>query len=86
MDDSQAEDRPPEPGERAVAEMEARSEELKDRIEEVDADWQRKRADARVPGANPPPGEDKDPAPGEVPVPENPATDESQDDQHRAGQ
>jgi hypothetical protein len=86
MADSTQDERSEDPGARDVAEMESRSQELKEQIEAVDADWQRKRADSHVPGANPPPGEEAEPAPGELPVPENPAAAHSQDDQHRAGQ
>lgn len=37
----------------SAAEMEKRSEELKEEIENVELDWERKREDRRVPGAQP---------------------------------
>lgn len=45
-----------EKGEREADELERRSEELEGEIGEVREDWERKRADASVPGAPPPDG------------------------------
>ena len=39
---------------RETDDMEERSEELRDGIQEARQDWERKRADESVPGANPP--------------------------------
>jgi hypothetical protein len=53
-------ERPPE---RDVAEMEERSERLEQEIEATRDDWERKRRDPSVPGAEPPPDDDRrDPA------------------------
>jgi hypothetical protein len=40
--------------EREADELEDRSEELGDEVDEVRKDWERKRSDQNVPGANPP--------------------------------
>jgi hypothetical protein len=44
--------------------MEQHSEKLGDRIDDVEADWERKEQDASVPGARPDPGEDEESVPG----------------------
>jgi hypothetical protein len=45
--------------EREADDLARADEELRERIEEADADWQRKRADESVPGANPPDHDDE---------------------------
>jgi hypothetical protein len=50
---SQTEEEP----ERAADAMERRSSELQGEIEGVSRDWEAKRSDPKVPGANPPPDE-----------------------------
>jgi uncharacterized small protein (DUF1192 family) len=42
------------PPEREVEEMEERSDRLEDEIEETRSDWERKKRDPSVPGAEPP--------------------------------
>jgi hypothetical protein len=39
--------------------MEQHSEQLGERIEDIESDWERKEQDASVPGAQPDPGEDE---------------------------
>jgi hypothetical protein len=46
---------------RETADMDERSEKLREGIEEARQDWERKRADQSVPGANPPEGEEGQP-------------------------
>ena len=49
--------------EREIADLEQRTEELQDRIDDVRADWERKRRDSSVPGA-PAPTDDPEAADG----------------------
>jgi hypothetical protein len=46
--------------ERQAHELERRTEELGEHVDETKAEWKRKRADASVPGANPPGPEEAD--------------------------
>jgi hypothetical protein len=43
--------------------LEQHSDQLGERIDEVESDWERKEQDASVPGAQPDPDEDEEPAP-----------------------
>jgi len=45
--------------ERDADRMEEHSEQLGERIDEVESDWERKEKDASVPGARPDPGEEE---------------------------
>jgi hypothetical protein len=60
-------------------ELEQRSEQLGERVGEVRQDWERKRADEGVPGANPPPQEDQASREGPAP-PVGEAGDEQAED------
>ena len=44
--------------------MEEHSEQLGERIDDVQGDWERKEQDPAVPGARPDAGEDEEPVPG----------------------
>jgi len=44
--------------------MEQHSEQLGERIEDIESDWERKEQDVSVPGAQPDPGEEGESAPG----------------------
>jgi hypothetical protein len=44
--------------------MEQHSEQLGERIDDVEDDWERKEQDASVPGAQPDPGKDEEPVAG----------------------
>lgn len=58
-----------EQAEREVADMQKRSERLEEEIEDVREDWQRKRRDENVPGAESPPEEDEEGPPPEAEYP-----------------
>jgi hypothetical protein len=44
--------------------MEQHSEQLGERIDDIEGDWERKEQDPSVPGAQPDPGEEEEPVPG----------------------
>jgi hypothetical protein len=44
--------------------MDEHSEKLGERIDDIESDWERKEQDPSVPGAQPDPGEEEEPAPG----------------------
>jgi hypothetical protein len=44
--------------------MEQHSEQLGERIDDIESDWERKEEDPSVPGAQPDPGEEEEPVPG----------------------
>lgn len=50
--------------ERDAERMEEHSEQLGERIENVESDWERKEQDASVPGARPDPDEEEESVPG----------------------
>ena len=56
--------------------MEQRSRKLGEETDETAQEWQRKRADPNVPGAPPPPGDEKD-----EPTPTGAPTDKGDDDE-----
>ena len=58
--------------ERELADMEERSERVGERIDEARKDWQAKRADGSIPGAEPPEDGDSE---GELPPPDPTETD-----------
>jgi hypothetical protein len=55
---------------RETDDMEERSEKLHEGIDEVRQDWERKRADQSVPGANPPESEEEPPEGASFPAKE----------------
>jgi hypothetical protein len=55
---------------RETEDMEDRSEKLREGIDEARQEWERKRADQSVPGANPPESEEEPPAEASFPAKE----------------